>query len=500
MTVRQRLGRVPLGGKLFAAFALVAVVAPVLAAGIGQRLLVAATVAQTHRQLERTAAGIAVDLGRSDVLNQAEGAAAGSAVRVRLRTLAAVAADAAQATVAVVDTRGDLEVAAYRGISRQAVNTPEAQALIARVLAGRALPSGVMHDQGTAFLVAGQRVEVGGRTVGAVLALTLWKEARASGRFAAAVLWRALFVDVLLSLLLGAFLAGGITRPVRAMAAAAEAIARGEFRQRVPPGPNDEVGVLAESFNRMAERLDRLLRARRELLAAISHELRTPLTSVSGFVSALREGLVPPGDEERVLGIIQDDLGRLRRLIDDLFALSKLEAGQARLQLQDVAVADLLEEAAERGRVLAGPGQRMEVDAAPSAGVVRADPDRLAQVLANLVANAVRHSPADGVIRLRARGDDATVHVEIADQGPGIPPEDREHVFERFWTGDPSRARPGGGTGLGLSIAREIVRAHDGRMGVEGGPGEGARLWFSLPRRGPRLSSEAADISPGPGS
>jgi signal transduction histidine kinase len=477
--------------KVFGAFALVAIVAPVFAAGIGYRMLARATITQTHRRLLETAHGLAVELATSSVVVQAESQPPGGPARSSISTIVKVAADASQSTVAVLGADGRVEVAVYRGFTRQQLPTGTPQTLLARILAGKALPAGVLHSGRNAFMVAGAPVTRNGGRVGAVLAISFVRAARERNRFLQAVLLRASIVDVVLSLLLGVVLAGGITRPLQRMAQAVGAISRGDFRQRVPVRSNDEVGVLAQAFNRMAEHLDALLATRRELAAAISHELRTPLTSIEGFVAALRDQMVAPEERDHVYGIVQAEVTRLRRLIDDLFELSKLEAGQARLRLQEVQAADLVSAAAERGTVLAGPGgPQVVVEAQTPAGSLSVDPDRVAQVLGNLVQNALRHSPPDGTVTLRASPEGDGVRFEVRDTGPGIPEGEAERIFERFHTVDPSRSRPGTGTGLGLSIAREIVHAHGGQIGVDRRPGDGACFWFTLPRR-PRSAPPA---------
>ena len=466
--------------KVFGAFVLVSLLAPVLAAAIGQHLLAGAVLSQTRVHLRGTARSIARVLEHPGVLTALQRRPAPVGVHGRMETVVRVAGRAAGATVAVAVSGGRVVLSSGR-------DPAALEPWVHQVLKGGVLPAVGPHKAaavlGYPAVVAASDVRIHGRVVGAVVVARPLREAKRGAVFVQQLLLRSWAAGILLSLLLGVVLAAGITRPLRAMAQAVEAISGGDFRQRVPVAPADEVGLLAAAFNRMAQRLERVLSARRELLAAISHELRTPLTSVQGFVSALREGLIAPEAMDRTYDIIEGELFRLRRLIEDLFELAKLEAGQINLRLQEAPVSEMVEAAAERARLRAGrDGPAIEVEMAPGIGSVRADPDRIFQVLDNLVQNAIRFTPPQGRVTLRAGRFASGVRFEVEDTGPGIAAADRERVFERFYTAEPSRSRPeGGGTGLGLAIAREIVRAHGGTIGVESEPGRGSRFWFDLP-------------------
>lgn|GEM_PF-831546 len=501
--------------KVFGAFVLISLVAPLLAAGIGQRLVLHTLEAQTHVRLVATARGIALQLGRVGVLQAASAAgppdAATTAAATRLRDVVVVAAEATGAVVAVAGKDGNVIVSIPRR-SIVAAMDPAIQQVLQQGRVLCAMPSkrcGMPTPFAAPTVVGGYPVRVGGATVGAVVLASPVREVQAAALFQQTVFFESWALGIALSLLLGLALAGGITRPLRAMAQAAEGISRGDFRHRVPPGSRDEIGLLALAFNRMAERLDRVLSARRDLLAAVSHELRTPLTSIQGFVQALRDGVVAPDAVEGTYGIIEEEIARLRRLIEDLFELAKLEAGQVTPRLLPCSSGELVESAAERGRALIGrDGPEVQVEVAEDAGVLSADPDRVFQVLSNLVQNALRFTPTRGRITLRAQGRPAQgggpaagerVRFEVEDTGVGIAPEDVEHIFERFYTADRSRSRPGAGTGLGLAIAREIVRAHGGSIGVDSAVGRGSRFWFELPRSGPRAAEAPPPAAAGPG-
>ncbi len=480
----------PLRTKLLGAFAVVGLVTPLVAAIVGQSLLVHAILVDAHARMGSTLEPIVAELSSPDLLLHVT-PLAGSNAADRKEVQADITEAQRSGSDTILVTTADGRVVFGRAALKKALDP-----LVSQILAGQPLPSRVYQVARVPTVVVGLPVCGGGvattmaapvcpdgAPIGVVMAMRPVRQLQESSRYEQAVVRWAWLGGGVLSLGLSLVLAEGIARPLRGMARAAEAISAGDFAQRVPPGPPDEVGQLAGAFNRMAERLDRLLAARRDLLAAVSHELRTPLTSIQGFVTALAERMVPPADTERTYSIIQEEIARLRRLIDDLFELSKLEAGQTRLRIQEVPVAELVQAAAERGRILAGPtGPQIAVDADPAVGRALVDPDRVVQVLGNLVQNALRFTPDNGRVTLRARDGGSIVRFEVEDTGAGIPDADQDRVFERFYTAEPSRSRPSAGTGLGLSIAREIVRTHGGTIGVRSAPGQGSCFWFELPR------------------
>ena len=284
-------------------------------------------------------------------------------------------------------------------------------------------------------------------------------------------------VTVLLALGVTQLLAVGMTSPLRQMTEAARRMAAGDYAVRVDTSSTDEVGELARAFNRMAADLATVDRQRRDLVASVSHELRTPLTALVAVLENLDDGVTEadPATIRTALGQAE----RLSALVGDLLDLSRVDAGVIALDRSDVPVSPLVGEAVAEARA----GMRevsFDVLVEPADLVVHADRARLHQLLANLLDNAARHSPAGGVVRVRAgRGGDA-VRLEVSDEGAGIAPADRERVFERFGTlQDPA----GGGTGLGLAIARWVTDLHGGRIAlVDPVPGEsGARFRVELP-------------------
>jgi signal transduction histidine kinase len=281
-----------------------------------------------------------------------------------------------------------------------------------------------------------------------------------------------------LSLALVQVLAHGMTSPLREMAAAAAAMARGDYGRRVTASSRDEVGELARAFNRMAAQLAEVDRVRRELVANVSHELRTPITALQAVLENLVDG-VEPADPETLRTMLRQ-VERLGALVGQLLDLSRLESGTVPLQRRPFALAPLLEDAAGETR-LRTTGVAVAVTVNPEGLTADGDPARVHQVVANLLDNAVRHSPAGATVELRATGGRAGVTIEVSDEGPGIAEEERDRVFERFYRADAARSSRDGGAGLGLAIARWIVDLHGGDIRVEDRRPHGCRMVVELP-------------------
>ena len=281
-----------------------------------------------------------------------------------------------------------------------------------------------------------------------------------------------------LSLGLVQVLAHGMTSPLREMAAAAAAMARGDYRRRVTATSRDEVGELAQAFNQMATQLGEVDRVRRELVANVSHELRTPITALQAVLENLVDG-VEPADPETLRTMLRQ-VERLGALVTQLLDLSRLESGAVPLQRRSFELRPLLEDVAGETR-LRTTGVAVAVRVDPAGATADGDPARVHQVLANLLDNAVRHSPAGGTVELRATRDRAGVTIEVSDEGPGISEEERTKVFERFYRADSARSSKDGGAGLGLAIARWIVDLHGGDIRVETRQPHGCRMVVQLP-------------------
>jgi signal transduction histidine kinase len=281
-----------------------------------------------------------------------------------------------------------------------------------------------------------------------------------------------------LSLGMVQFLAHGMTFPLREMVAAARAMAKGDYGRRVTATSRDEVGELARAFNTMAEELAEVDRVRRDLVANASHELRTPLGALRATLENLIDG-VEQADRATLEAMLRQ-VDRLGSLVEQLLDLSKLESGAVPLERGRVAARPLLQEVLDEWRPQAETRRlRLSFTVNPDELALDADPQRLHQVLSNLVANAVRHAPDGGRVVVRASAGAGRTQLEVIDDGPGIDPSERGRVFERFYRADASRS--GGGAGLGLAIARWIVELHGGTIHAEQASPHGCRMIVDLP-------------------
>jgi len=273
-----------------------------------------------------------------------------------------------------------------------------------------------------------------------------------------------------------------IYRPLGKVTRGVQAVASGKYEQRVAIEGPREIRALAEDVNHMADSVEQSQRALREFLANVSHELKTPLTSIRGFSQAMLDGTLDTLDERaHAARVIDQQSRRVLQLVDELLDLSRIESGHQPMQLAPVRVAELLDHARDIFALRANElGMTLEMQA-PERAVVRADFDRIEQVLANLIDNALRHTPSGGNIVVSATEGEAWTTITVADSGEGIAAEDLPYVFDRFYR-SALQARDTSGNGLGLAIAREIVRAHGGSIVAESPPGGGARFTFTLPR------------------
>jgi two-component system OmpR family sensor kinase len=289
---------------------------------------------------------------------------------------------------------------------------------------------------------------------------------------------------VTVSILLGLGLSRGLTAPVARLTAAARRIAGGDLSQRVPETGSAEMAVLGQAFNQMAADLEKAEELRRNLVADLAHELRTPLSVIQGNLRAILDGVYPL--EQAEIATLYDETRLLNRLVDDLRELALAEAGQLRLERQPVAPADVVNRAMESARIqAAAKGIALQTDLTEDLPLVDVDPQRIGQVLGNLLNNALVHTPSGGKIVVAAGARGSEVEFSVMDTGEGIPSEDLPYIFERFYRADRSRSRVTGGTGLGLAIARQLVEAHGGRIEVESEVGRGTQFTFTLPVAAP---------------
>ena len=291
------------------------------------------------------------------------------------------------------------------------------------------------------------------------------------------------FMALVVSLIVAIIFARSIYRPLKQVTRAAQKIARGDYDQRIPVDGPKEVSELASGFNHMAEEVKRSQQQLRHFVADVSHELKSPLTSIQGFAQALIDGTA--GDEGarlKAARIIDSESKRMRRQVDELLELARMQSGQLKIKLEPVDLNELLKHCHEVFSIQAKErGVSLKMETGPTM-TVPGDCDRLEQLLGNLLDNAIKNSPAGGEVLLASRqlsGD--VVEIKVADCGPGIPPEQIPYVFERFYQLTGVRT----GVGLGLAIAREIVQAHSGTIEVISEPGQGAEFIIRLPSETP---------------
>jgi two-component system sensor histidine kinase BaeS len=283
------------------------------------------------------------------------------------------------------------------------------------------------------------------------------------------------------------FISRQIVTPVREMMVASERIAEGQYRERVDvPGDAswdelDELGRLAVSFNQMATQLEQTEATRREIIGNVAHELRTPLANIKGWMEGLIDGVLPA--ETSTFQQIYREADRLQRLVHDLQELSQVEAGAFELDRRVMPVSTLVEATVARlGHQFEDKGVALESDVPADLPPVRADEDRIGQVLLNLVGNALQYTPTGGQVRITACRRGREIQISVVDTGIGIPAEHLPFLFTRFYRVDKSRSRVGGGSGIGLTIAKHLVEAHGGHIWAESpGPGQGSTFTFSLP-------------------
>jgi signal transduction histidine kinase len=301
--------------------------------------------------------------------------------------------------------------------------------------------------------------------------------------FLQSVWWQFLLVGVVaatVSLVVARWIARGMTQPLRDMASAARRMETGDYSVRVHTRSRDEVGQLATAFNRMSAELMTLEQSRRDLVANVSHELKTPITAIRAHLENILDGV--EGTEPATLAVMLGQVERLGRLVDQLLELSKLESGEVAMRPERLALHPLVQQLfSEIGVAMPGQASALRNDVPDDLPPVLADPERLHQVLFNLVDNAMRFTPRGGTVTVSARVESGAVHVAVADTGSGIAPEHLPRLFERFYRVDHGRAREEGGTGIGLAIARSVVEAHGGTIAAESEPGRGSVFRFDLP-------------------
>jgi two-component system sensor histidine kinase BaeS len=294
----------------------------------------------------------------------------------------------------------------------------------------------------------------------------------------------ALVIALLCALVVTFYVNGRLQRPLASLTEAADQMGRGHYEARAEvDGAGPELTSLANAVNSMAAQLASTEDTRRRLLSDVAHEMRTPVATLGAYLDGLEDGVAEWGPE--TAGLFRAHVDRLARLCDDIGTVSRAEEGRLPMTLSPLRVADLVEAAVrEAASAFEVKGVRLEAERGPGWDVtVRADRERLGQVMSNLLSNALRHTPGGGRVTVSAWTTQREVGILVTDTGEGLTPEQLPHVFERFYRGDSARTRDDRGSGIGLTIAKAIVDAHGGAIGVSSdGPGQGARFVVTLPR------------------
>jgi len=282
---------------------------------------------------------------------------------------------------------------------------------------------------------------------------------------------------VIAALLLAFVLAETLSRPLRHIRLGADRIGRGELGMRIVPAGDPELQALAQALNSLAETLGREEEIRKQTVADLAHELRTPVNGLLARIEAAQDGVLT-GPEN--LAAMHDEARRLTRLLEDLGRLAEAERPGLLLEKRPVDLAEVARGSAQSfGPRFVDAGIRLELDVQQA--WVDGDADRLLQVVSNMLSNALRNTGRDGLVTVRVRPASGEAVLEVEDTGRGIPADDLQHIFTRFWRGDPSRSPTTGGTGIGLAIVRELVRAHGGQIDVQSTVGQGTRFRVALP-------------------
>ena len=337
-------------------------------------------------------------------------------------------------------------------------------------------------------LSIGLPITVGGKTVGTLLSRGILRlrdpiEKHFLGTVTISLLISAVIVSVV-GILLSIILFRQLTGPLKQLDAAAGEIARGKLTSRVEVHSQDELGHLADSFNKMAASLEKSEQAKRRMIADVSHELRTPISVVRTGLEAMRDGLLEATPAN--IATLHDKILLTTRLVDDLQQLALADAGQLSIHKGVLDLNELIERIRATIEVeLEDRGVALRIEIPMNLPRAHADRQRIEQVLLNLLANAMRYTPSGGAISISAQKLDTMVQVSVCNSGPGLSNEDLEHVFDRFYRADAARARQNGsessGAGLGLAIAKTLVEVHDGRIWAENSPAGGACFHFTLP-------------------
>jgi signal transduction histidine kinase len=291
----------------------------------------------------------------------------------------------------------------------------------------------------------------------------------------------AVFLSLFISIILVYFLSKRITNPLKEMTLAARRISSGEWQNKLSFSGNDEVAVLAESFNHMVETLENLEKMRRDFIANISHELRTPMTSINGFIEGILDGTIPVEKQKDYLNIVKDEVKRLQRLVSDLLDIARMEAGELKMNVSPFDICEVIRIGViYLQNELEDKSLNFRANFEREAMFVLADKDAIQRVVINLLHNAVKFTPEGGNISVTVSEAKGKAEISVSDSGEGIPEEDLPYVFDRFHKADKSRGKDKTGVGLGLYIVKNIIKAHNEYITVRSKKGEGTTFTFHL--------------------
>ncbi|MGI6537984.1 MAG: ATP-binding protein [Caldicoprobacterales bacterium] len=294
-------------------------------------------------------------------------------------------------------------------------------------------------------------------------------------------IWRSAILTSIFSMILLYFISRRFSKPLTEMNEISREIATGNFKRRVKVKTRDEVGQLAVNFNAMADSLEKLELMRRSFVANVSHELRSPLTSMRGYIQGVLDHAISGEGQEKYLKIALEETERMNRLINDLLDLSQIQTGNFSMQFKVVDINEIIRRILiEREDRILDKNMDVDVDFEKDVFLVKGDPDRLKQVVINLMDNAIKYNREGGLLSIKTWQHKENVYVKIADEGPGISKEEIAHIWEPFYQVDKSRTQKKGGVGLGLSIVKKIIEAHDQKIWLNSQEGKGSAFIFSL--------------------
>lgn len=292
--------------------------------------------------------------------------------------------------------------------------------------------------------------------------------------------WVGALIAVVIAFFATLLISRSILHPVEALTAAVRRMGRGDMTARVNIQSKDEIGLLGNSFNAMAENINKQEKLRKNMVSDVAHELRTPLSNILGYLEAADDGKI--ATDNVLVNNLQEEAALINHLVDDLQELAQADAGYLRIEISTISINEVILATYESFTPACQKlGIKLTYDIPAGIPTVKADAQRITQILGNFMNNAINYTPAGGQISLRAFIEGSFIQVEVVDTGPGIEAEHISRIFDRFYRADPSRARSTGGSGLGLAIAKQLAEAQGGQVGVRSEPGKGSTFFFTLP-------------------